>query len=70
MRLTNQFEFGISYADTLKLWRERFHQAESKVREMGFDDRFMRMWNLYLCYCEGAFRAGRINVGQYLIERV
>lgn len=70
MRLTNQFEFGISYADTLKLWRERFHQAESKVKEMGFDDRFMRMWNLYLCYCEGAFRAGRINVGQYLIERV
>lgn len=70
MQLTNQFEFGISYADTLKLWRQRFYQAESKVREMGFDDRFMRMWNLYLCYCEGAFRAGRINVGQYLIERV
>ncbi|MCM2354009.1 MAG: cyclopropane-fatty-acyl-phospholipid synthase family protein [Pseudobdellovibrio sp.] len=70
MKLTNQFEFGISYADTLKIWRRRFNEAQTKVREMGFDDRFMRMWNLYLCYCEGAFRAGRINVGQYLIERV
>lgn len=70
MKLTNQFEFGISYADTLKIWRERFHEVEDKVRAMGFDDRFMRMWSLYLSYCEGAFRAGRINVGQYLIERV
>ena len=69
MKLANQFEFGISYADTLKLWRQKFNEAQDKVREMGFDERFMRMWNLYLSYCEGAFRAGRINVGQYLIER-
>jgi cyclopropane-fatty-acyl-phospholipid synthase len=70
MQLSDQYEFGISYADTLKLWRERFHAAKSRVHEMGFDDKFMRMWDLYLAYCEGAFRAGRINVGQYLIERV
>lgn len=70
MKLTNQYEFGISYADTLKIWRERFNEALPKVRAMGFDERFIRMWNLYLSYCEGAFRAGRINVGQYMIERV
>lgn len=69
MKLTNQFEFGISYADTLRHWRQRFNEAQPKVYEMGFDERFMRMWNLYLSYCEGAFRAGRINVGQYLIEK-
>lgn len=68
MKLTDQFEFGISYADTLKIWRENFHQVQSQVMQMGYDARFMRMWNLYLSYCEGAFRARRINVGQYLIE--
>lgn len=68
MKLTDQFEFGISYADTLKQWRENFNKVESQVTSMGFDAKFMRMWNLYLSYCEGAFRAGRINVGQYLLE--
>ena len=70
MQLTDQYEFGISYADTLKLWRQKFEAAKGRVEEMGFDEKFLRMWNLYLCYCEGAFRAGRINVGQYLMERV
>lgn len=68
MALTDQCEFGISYAETLKYWRQNFNKAEPLVKEMGFDDRFIRMWNLYLSYCEGAFRAGRINVGQYLME--
>lgn len=70
MKLVDQFEFGISYADTLKIWRKNFHAVKDQVKEMGFDDKFMRMWDLYLCYCEGAFRAGRINVGQYLMQQV
>lgn len=69
MKLSDQFEFGISYAETLKMWRQRFNEVSENVVQMGFDDRFMRLWNLYLSYCEGAFRAGRINVGQYLLER-
>lgn len=68
MNLANIHEFGISYADTLKKWREQFNAAEAQVKALGFDDKFMRLWNLYLCYCEGAFRAGRINVGQFLME--
>ena len=68
MRVTNQFEFGESYADTLKLWRHRFNDVKADITQMGFDEKFMRMWNLYLSYCEGAFRANRINVGQYLLE--
>ena len=69
LKLTNIFEFAPSYAETLRLWRENFHHALEDVKKMGFDDRFLRLWNLYLAYCEGAFRAGRINVGQFLLER-
>lgn len=69
LSLVDQFEFGESYADTLQLWRERFNQAREQVIAMGFDDKFIRLWNLYLSYCEGAFRAQRINVGQYHLVR-
>ncbi|QDK44595.1 SAM-dependent methyltransferase [Bdellovibrio sp. ZAP7] len=63
------FEFGVSYADTLLKWKENFHAVEADVRQMGFDDKFMRLWDLYLSYCEGAFRAERINVGHYLLQK-
>ncbi|WP_415061412.1 class I SAM-dependent methyltransferase [Bdellovibrio sp.] len=63
------FEFGVSYADTLQKWKGNFQAVEGEVREMGFDDKFMRLWNLYLSYCEGAFRAERINVGHYLLQK-
>ena len=65
LSLQDTFEFGIDYADTLKAWRHNFNKALPHVRAMGFDERFIRLWNLYLSYCEGAFRAKRINVGQY-----
>ena len=63
------FEFGISYAETLLKWKENFQTVDGDVRRLGFDDRFMRLWNLYLSYCEGAFRAERINVGHYLMQK-
>lgn len=68
MNLTDTFEFGISYAETLKQWRHNFNQALPHIQAMGFDEKFIRLWNLYLSYCEGAFRANRINVGQFLLE--
>jgi cyclopropane-fatty-acyl-phospholipid synthase len=68
MKLTDTFEFADSYARTLKEWRENFQKAVPEVKQLGFDDRFVRLWNLYLAYCEGAFRAGRINVGQFVLE--
>jgi cyclopropane-fatty-acyl-phospholipid synthase len=64
------FEFGLSYAETLRVWRQNFRQAKPHVLEMGFDEKFIRLWDLYLAYCEGAFRAGRINVGQFYMQRV
>ena len=59
--------FGSSYADTLMQWREKFLVAWPHIANMGFDQRFKRMWLFYLCYCEGGFRAGRINVGQFTL---
>lgn len=68
MVLSDRFSFADSYARTLRAWRENFEKALDEVRAMGFDEKFIRMWRLYLSYCEGAFRARRINVGQYLLE--
>lgn len=69
MSVEDVYEFGLSYAETLKAWRENFNRAKPHVEAMGFDQKFDRLWNLYLSYCEGAFRAGRINVGQFLITK-
>jgi len=43
------------YARTLRAWRDRFHARIDEVRALGFDERFIRMWDLYLAYCEAAF---------------
>jgi len=61
--------FGWSYARTLAAWRARFDAAWPEIAEMGFDDRFKRMWQYYLSYCEGGFRSGRVDVGQIVLER-
>lgn len=61
--------FGTSYAKTLAQWRERFSAAWPRIAKMGFDQRFRRMWLFYLCYCEGGFRTGRIDVGHFLISK-
>ena len=48
-------------------WRERFNMAWPTLAEDKFDERFKRMWELYLSYCEGGFRAGMIDVKQMLL---
>lgn len=55
-------DFGRDYARTLRLWRERFHERLDEVRSLGFDDRFVRKWHYYLCYCEAAFALRNISV--------
>ena len=52
------------YARTLALWRERFEQRLDEVRALGYDERFIRMWRYYLCYCEAGFVDERIDVMQ------
>ncbi len=67
--LSHEELHGQSYAWTLAEWRSRFHAAWSAIEPMGFDARFRRMWDYYLAYCEGGFRAGMIDVGLYVLER-
>jgi len=59
-------DFGLSYARTLEAWREAFLTRRAEVRALGFDERFIRMWEYYLAYCEGGFRERSIGVAQLL----
>jgi cyclopropane-fatty-acyl-phospholipid synthase len=63
LELTAHEPFGISYARTLAVWRERFLAAWPSIERLGFADSFKRMWEYYLCYCEAGFRNGAIDVG-------
>lgn len=60
--------FGLGYARTLARWHEAFKRAWPQIASEDFDDRFDRMWRFYLAYCEAGFRAGRIDVGQFVFR--
>jgi cyclopropane-fatty-acyl-phospholipid synthase len=60
---------GMHYAETLRRWRERFLANTEQVLALGFDERFVRMWEFYLAYCEGAFLARYINDLQLVLTR-
>ena len=57
------------YAETLRLWRERFLQQRDRLAHSGFDEVFQRMWELYLAYSEAGFRSGYLNVYQWTFAR-
>lgn len=61
--------FGASYALTLSEWRRRFNEAWPRIAAMGFDERFRRMWDYYLAYCQVGFERGSIDVGLYRLAR-
>ncbi|MEP7185932.1 MAG: cyclopropane-fatty-acyl-phospholipid synthase family protein [Rhodanobacter sp.] len=69
LALVHLEDFGQSYALTLKAWRERFLSKLPQVRAQGFDERFIRMWEFYLAYCEGGFRERSIGVAHLLMSR-
>lgn len=69
MSLTDLDSFGMHYAKTLAAWRERFLQRSEDIQRLGFDDRFLRMWDFYLSWCEGAFLERYINVTQLLLAK-
>lgn len=62
-------DFGPSYALTLRAWRQRFMARLGAVRAMGYDERFVRMWEFYLAYCEGGFRERSIGVSHLLMAK-
>lgn len=57
------------YAKTLSLWRTSFEKNIEQVRALGFDERFIRMWMYYLCYCEGGFQERVINTIQVVMAK-
>lgn len=63
------FAFGLDYAETLRRWREAFVERERAVRGLGFDARFMRIWQFYLAYCEAAFACSNTDVVQFTLRR-
>jgi len=68
LQVVNELAFGLDYAETLHRWRERFLSQDGPVRELGFDTRFMRIWEFYLAYCEAAFSMGNTNVMQFTLQ--
>ena len=69
LEVVNELAFGADYAETLRRWRERFLAEESGVRRIGFDTRFMRIWEFYLGYCEAAFDGGNTDVIQFTLRK-
>ena len=69
LRLYHAQDIGTHYARTLRQWRERFFLRLDAVRAQGFDERFIRMWDLYLAYCEAAFLERHIGDVQLLLTR-
>lgn len=69
LQVVHQQDFGLSYAYTLRAWRRRFMLRLQDVRAQGFDERFIRLWEFYLAYCEGGFLERSIGVSHLLMQR-
>ncbi|AJE83844.1 cyclopropane fatty acid synthase [Streptomyces albus] len=69
LRVTGRDCYGPHYAETLRLWRERFAARAAEADALGFDETFRRMWTFYLAYSEAGFRSGYLDVQQILLER-
>ena len=61
--------FGKDYAKTLSIWRNNFLLNWSKVKKLGYDENFKKLWEYYLTYCEVGFINGSIDVSQFLLEK-
>ncbi len=69
LAVVDRLPFGRDYAITLASWRARFAARLQDVRALGFDERFIRIWDFYLAYCEAAFAEGNTDVIQYTLRR-
>jgi cyclopropane-fatty-acyl-phospholipid synthase len=69
LTVVGEMSFGRDYAETLVRWRHQFLAQHSRVLEIGFDQRFMRIWEFYLAYCEAAFEAGNTDVVQFTLQK-
>ena len=69
MNLLHMEDFGLHYARTLRLWHENFRRAHGRLSELGYDEYFLRLWEFYLCYCEGGFLERTIGTAQMLLAK-
>jgi cyclopropane-fatty-acyl-phospholipid synthase len=69
LEVVDEHRFGPDYAETLRRWRDAFLAQRAQVLENGFDERFMRIWEFYLAYCEAAFDESNIDVVQYTLQK-
>jgi cyclopropane-fatty-acyl-phospholipid synthase len=69
MKLFHLEDIGPHYARTLRLWRERFLARRADVRAQGYPESFVRMWEYYLCYCEGGFEERQLGDVQMLLTK-
>ena len=69
LRLFHLEDITPHYARTLHRWRERFLENLNEVRQLGYPERFIRMWEYYLCYCEAGFEERYIGDVQMLLTR-
>ncbi len=69
LAVVDEFAFGADYAETLRRWRDAFLAARGQVLQLGFDERFIRIWEFYLAYCEAAFAMANIDVVQYTLQK-
>ena len=67
--VVDEFSFGQDYARTLELWHEQFVAQQAHVMQLGFDTKFIRIWEFYLAYCEAAFRQANTDVVQYTLRK-
>ena len=68
LEVVNQMAFGADYAETLRRWRVQFLSQDGAVRKLGFDTRFMRIWEFYLAYCQAAFATRNTDVVQFTLR--
>jgi cyclopropane-fatty-acyl-phospholipid synthase len=69
LRIADRDDFGAHYAETLRLWRDRFTARADQVRALGFDEVFLAMWTFYLSYSEAGFRSGYLDVCQLTLVK-
>lgn len=69
LSIVDRLDFGLDYAETLRGWRATFAGHATQVRELGFDETFLRTWNFYLAYCEAGFAARYLGVSQLVMGR-
>ncbi len=69
MNLLHLEDFGLHYAHTLRHWHDNLQQARHKLEQLGYDQHFYRLWEFYLCYCEGGFLERSIGTAQLLLAK-